>query len=458
MSDRDTSYDVAVWQTEKYQGKRITSYTVRWVVAGHRHRRPFRSAAAADGFRSELLTHVRKGSEFDIESGLPVEVRRETAPAVGWYDFACQYIDMKWPGIAPKHRKGIAESLITVTPVMLNEQLDQDEAKALRSALLNWGFTARRDREDQPADVTEWLAWAQRHSWPLSHIARPVITRQALNAIASKLDGTRAAGRTASVKRANLVGALGYAVEIGLLDSNPVQKIKWKAPKATGGVDRRSVVNPEQAARLLDAVGHTPTSGPRLVAFFASMYYSALRPEEAVNVRASWLDLPEGDDAWGWLTLEEAAPETGKQWSDTGGRRDVRELKHRAVGDTRRVPVPPPLVLILRRHLSEYGTDADGRLFIGQHGGPLAGVTYTRVWARARKKALTPEQLASLLARRPYDLRHAAVSTWLNSGVGPTRVAEWAGHSVDVLLKIYAKCLDGQEQTDLRRIETNLRD
>lgn len=30
---------------------------------------------------------------------------------------------------------------------------------------------------------------------------------------------------------------------------------------------------------------------------------------------------------------------------------------------------------------------------------------------------------------------------WLNGGVYPTQVAEWAGHSVDVLLRIYAKCV-----------------
>jgi hypothetical protein len=36
-------------------------------------------------------------------------------------------------------------------------------------------------------------------------------------------------------------------------------------------------------------------------------------------------------------------------------------------------------------------------------------------------------------------------------------VAEWAGHSVDILLRIYAKCLDGQEGTALRRIEEALK-
>ena len=60
--------------------------------------------------------------------------------------------------------------------------------------------------------------------------------------------------------------------------------------------------------------------------------------------------------------------------------------------------------------------------------------------------------MASPLARRPYDLRHAAVSTWLNAGVPPTQVAEWAGHSVAVLLQIYAKCLAGQEDVARQRI------
>jgi integrase len=50
----------------------------------------------------------------------------------------------------------------------------------------------------------------------------------------------------------------------------------------------------------------------------------------------------------------------------------------------------------------------------------------------------------SPLGRRPYDLRHAAVSLWLNSGVPATEIARRAGHGVAVLLKIYAHCIDGQ--------------
>ncbi|MFB9206754.1 hypothetical protein ACFFV7_36560 [Nonomuraea spiralis] len=35
---------------------------------------------------------------------------------------------------------------------------------------------------------------------------------------------------------------------------------------------------------------------------------------------------------------------------------------------------------------------------------------YAKIWKEARTYALTPDQVASPLAGRPYDLRHAAVS------------------------------------------------
>jgi integrase len=63
------------------------------------------------------------------------------------------------------------------------------------------------------------------------------------------------------------------------------------------------------------------------------------------------------------------------------------------------------------------------------------------VFHKARAGAFRGEEAASLLARRPYDLRHAAVSTWLNAGVAPPQVADWAGHTEDVLLRVYAKCI-----------------
>ncbi len=254
---------------------------------------------------------------------------------------------------------------------------------------------------------------------------------------------------------------MDYAIELGLLEMNPIRRIKWTMPKVSSQVDRRSVVNPRQARALLEAVRAQQPSGPRLVTFFAVMYYAGLRPEEAINLRRDNVILPpgerDGDGDWGELHLRSATPDAGGEWTDDGSVREMRQLKHRAEGDSRVVPTHPELTRLLRDHLANFATASDGRLFDGVRGGELPTITYRRAWIKARQTALSGAEQASPLARRPYDLRHACLSTWLNGGVYPTQVAEWAGHSVDVLLRIYAKCIVGQDEPAKRRISEALR-
>ncbi len=95
-------------------------------------------------------------------------------------------------------------------------------------------------------------------------------------------------------------------------------------------------------------------------------------------------------------------------------------------------------------------------MFSSERGRVVASTAISDVWAEARTRALTPEQVASPLVGRPYDLRHAAVSLWLNAGVPAPEVAERAGHSVQVLLRVYAKCLDEGESVANKRITAAL--
>lgn len=39
---------------------------------------------------------------------------------------------------------------------------------------------------------------------------------------------------------------------------------------------------------------------------------------------------------------------------------------------------------------------------------------------------------------RPYDLRHVAISRWLEAGIPVTQVAKWAGNTSEVIWKHYA--------------------
>jgi integrase len=339
----------------------------------------------------------------------------------------------------------------------------------MRRALRQWGFNTGR-RDQAPEDSAAILRWLSRNTRSVSALADPDVMRSVLDAAGTLLDGKPAAAWTAQGNRAIVANALEYAVERKLLGTNPVRAVKWKPPKAAQEIDRRCVVNPAQARRLLAAVRGQSPSGPRLVAFFAVIYYAGLRPEEAVSLRKDNITLPplvenpatgrweEPADNWGELRFSAAAPEAGAEWTDDGQQREHRHLKSRPVGEWRRVPVAPPLTRMLRTHLREFGIGAGGRVFAGVQGGELASITYRRSWAKARRDTLTAADCASPLARRVYDLRHACVSTWLNGGIPPVQVAEWAGHSVAILLKIYAKCLDGQDAIAKRRIEDALGD
>jgi integrase len=249
-----------------------------------------------------------------------------------------------------------------------------------------------------------------------------------------------------------LNSVLEYAAESGLLQGNPLKRVKWAKPKAAESVDPRSVINVAQARQLLAAVREQGKLGQHLEAFFALMYYAALRPEEAVNLtRDQLVSLPK--DGWGDVLLSGATPYVGAQWTDDGKSRQQRALKHRAKGDTRRVPLHPELVAVLRAHVEREQIWEGKRLFGGPRGGMLGTTTYCNVWRRARQAMWgVAEAAKSFLARRPYDLRHACVSTWLAAGVPPQQVAEWAGHSVAVLLRVYAKCIAGTAGEALGRI------
>lgn len=110
------------------------------------------------------------------------------------------------------------------------------------------------------------------------------------------------------------------------------------------------------------------------------------------------------------------------------------------------MPISPKLVALLRWHIQTFGVAPDGRLFRSLNGNPIHPSTYSRVWKTAREFGLAPGDRRLVLVR-PYDLRHAGVSARLYAGVPERQVAEWAGHSVEVLRRIYSKILAGFDDT-----------
>jgi integrase len=139
-----------------------------------------------------------------------------------------------------------------------------------------------------PRQAAATRLWATMTRQPF----QPRHARAVLDAISIRLDGGAAGATTITRKRSVFANVLRYAVELGELPSNPLDRLSWKPPKVSDVIDRRVVVNPRQARELLTAVtyvGHQAprrySRGHRLMALFACMYLAALRPAEAVALR-----------------------------------------------------------------------------------------------------------------------------------------------------------------------------
>lgn len=455
---RHLTYDVRIWKMRVVKGARGASYQVRWKVAGEVRYATFPTVALAESHESKLKIAAREGEAFDVDSGLPLSLVRQQEPAedlppVSWYEFACSYVDMKWQEVAPNSRRSIADALATATPALLNSERGAPKPAQLRKALYGWAFNTKLRQADPPAHLARTVAWIEQNTVPVTELADTDTLRKVLNQLARKQDGKPAAATVVARKRAVMYNLLAYAVDKKHFQVNPMATISWRSPKIAEAIDRRRVVNPRQAQTLLEAVADQGPMGKHLEAFFGCLYHAALRPAEAVVLNETQIELPEDEAAWGWFYLEGSAPSTGGAWNDTGERREQRHLKHRAAAEVRQVPISPALGRLLRKHLAEFGTAPDGRLFRAESGDLVSDTVCSRVWDKARQAALTPAELKSPLAERPYDLRHARLSTWLNAGVAAPQVAEWAGNSVPVLLRVYAKCLTDSEQSALKRIE-----
>jgi integrase len=449
--------DVMIWGI-RLKKRKTPIYEIRWKTADVTHSTTRRTKALAEGFQSDLRQAAKRGEEFDIDSGLPDSMAKpepepEQAPVRTVLTVAQAYVEMRWPRAAPKTRDGITDSLATVLPALTGDQADRPTKEDLRTALRKYALLPVDRRPEPTPEISKTMQWLAEACLPIGDLSQAKIVRPALDALTVNMDGSASGANTVSRKRAVFYNFLDYATELGDLAVNPLTTVKWTPPKTTQTVDPRVVVNQIQAHNLLVAVTYVGKRGRgrHLSAMFACMYYAAMRPGEAIAVKQGDCHLPE--TGWGQIILAKSRPEVNTQWTDSGQTHEERHLKHRAVEDVRPVPIPPILVQILRAHIAEYGVAADGRLFRTERGGPVGSTAYTEVWQEARYLALIPDQVASPLAGRPYDLRHAAVSLWLNGGVSPTEIAERAGHSVEVLLRVYAKCVHGQAEIANKRIE-----
>ena len=416
---------------------------VKWRVDGRDRTRSFKTKAEAERLRTSLLTAVQQGERFDQAAGIPVSwVQHASGPT--WWTWSREWLTLKWPQWSGHSRRSSVESLSVLTPLLVRRGAPAPP-EGIRAWLRTTGLQPGAAITGTCAD---WLArWSVR-----LHDIDPSLLERVLHASTTKADGSTMAPDVVRRRRNTLGAVLRAAVRRELVAANPLERVEWRAPARTLAVDVSTVPSPDDVRAVIDHVAALSTDGARYAALFAAVGIAGMRPSEAIGLRVSDLDLP--TRGWGMATLRGAVTSPGTLY--TAGRTvvEAKSLKQRAVGAVRDVPLAPALVTDLRRHLEKF-PPVDGRVFSSGGNRAMTSTGYGPVWVRARSRLWpAPHPLASATV---YDLRHAAATLMLRANVPPAEVARRLGHSVDVLMRVYAGVFDDERDRSNQLIDRALR-
>lgn len=419
--------DVAVYSVQKRSGERNKRpWIVRWSLDGRQRSRAFRTKAEADRYRSGLLVAQQSGERFDIETGEPVSWQ-PLPDEIQSHDWARRWLAEQWNEWAPRTRASAVEAITRLLPLLVPPPAPAPPA-GLRAHLRAWlppdGFEA-------DAEAAVWLAhW----SLQLGQLSRPVLATvdQALGVGDDGAPlGPATAGRFRKVSRA----CIHRAVDLGVLDADPWPpaprgRSQRKAGRARSTVSVRALPDPETMRRAIDAIPNRQPASRTYQVMTAVAYYAGLRPSEVVMLRAKALHLP--SRGWGRIDVTEADVSFDEPGEPKTGPRTV--------------PIPRPLVEMLRTWVADGGFSGDDLLFRTRAGGRPTSSNWSRSLRRALEKIDHPPM-------RIYDCRHAAATTWLTAGVPLGEVAKRMGHSVETLVSTYVGALDGDESLANDRID-----
>lgn len=458
------SFKVTIYSIEARKGRK-TTYRVRWVVAGNRFGESFTTKQLAEAYRATLRTAAGNGEGFNTETGLPVSLDRKRRD-VSFYQHALEFTGSAWPAVAAKSRVSIIETLARVVPVVVRDLAGAPDPAVLRHALtkkLNQGGHAGELDQDQ----AKAIGWITRASRPVSVFQDPSVVCDVFDALALNLDGKPAAPAYFSRRRRVLHRVLGYAVRKQRLDKNPLSKGNlpedWTPPQTPDdAVDPRAVGSPALVASMLTCCSYV---GRRQPAVRRVLRLHVLRADAPVRGRrAHTRSLLPARHRMGPPDLRRRQPRAreGLDRRRPGPRapRPQRPDQGQAHPESPQARPEGPDPARARRappHAHPDVRHRPGRAAVPvrkRH--PDPAVTWWQVWQKVRAASLTPDQLASPLMKRPYDLRHSGVTWRLNSGVPAAEVAQWAGHSVEMLMRIYARCVAGLEDVWIARMDKTL--
>ena len=282
------SYDVRFWDIKKLGNGGTARFRVRWAVDGREHCKSFKARPLADGFLdgpegrgprpAALQPPHRPARSRDDRGGDDHLVRARPRLRRG-------QVAEPGPGLAPVGRRGPGHRHHRPHDARSRARPSR---KVLRQALFAWAFNPATRDTDPPPEIAAALDWAERASLPVADAGR-------------HRDGAARAGRLRQDPDREGGGRVDPAAQaVGVLQRprlrrragppavqpgrpHPVDRPRRRGRPSTGG-SSSALPRPRT---LLAAVGRLGKRGQHLKAFFACLYYAALRPSEAVMLRES---------------------------------------------------------------------------------------------------------------------------------------------------------------------------
>ena len=204
-------------------------------------------------------------------------------------------------------------------------------------------------------------------------------------------------GTTIHTVIAALRGIFASALQDRLISSDPTTGLQ--RPRETPPGEKRALT-PEERERCVEAAKSHPDG-----LFLALLYWLGLRSGEARGLK--W-----GDVDWigGWISVE----------------RDVDKFDHNHEGDlktpgsARRLPVPAPLMDLLRARRGMPGAYIVQGAKPGQ---PMSAEAAGRRWSKLREAAGLPKEVT------PHWLRHNYITMCGDAGLRPENIMYLAGHT-----------------------------
>lgn len=268
------------------------------------------------------------------------------------------------------------------------------------------------------------------------------ITRERLEAWVADLIAASTSRRMVTKTVEALRVILSAAVEWGRIPSNPAAGLRLPAVESHTEQAAERVLTLAQLRHLADA-GATGTSQAAIIRAAGE---AGLRRGELIGLR--WTDL---DFAARRINVRRSV------WQERGGARRGQKIEKTTKGRRRRgVAVSGDLARLLgdlyAEAVVERGAPADGFVWPGRDGGPMAADTPTQIVERAQRRCGLVDQNGRPLVTL-HGLRHTAGSIALAAGLPLIVGSRQLGHAnPHVTATVYAHLLSDSQLDDVAAV------